>query len=76
MTIPRITRFYYEEQPSMPPLEVIHTSGAYAKEKELQRKKIKYTRVDLYANNVVLEEVLQENQTIPGSKVRNVWTNI
>ena len=42
MTIPRITRFYYEEQPSMPPLEDIHTSGAYAKEKELQRKKIKY----------------------------------
>ncbi len=76
MTIPRITRFYYDDHESMPAHEEIHTSGAYAKEKELQRKKIKYTRLDLYANNDVLEEVLQENQTIPGSEVRNVWSNI
>ena len=76
MIVPRLTRFYYDEQESMPPHEEVHTSGAYAKEKELQRKKIKYTRVDLYANNVILEEVLQENQTIPGSEVRNVWSNI
>ena len=76
MTIPRITRFYYDDHESMPAHEEIHTSGAYAKEKELQRKKIKYTRLDLYENNVVLEEVLQENQTVPGFKRRNVWENI
>ena len=75
MTIPRITRFYYDDHESMPAHEEIHTSGAYAKEKELQRKKIKYTRLDLYANNDVLEEVLQENQTIPGFKRRNVWAD-
>ena len=76
MTIPRLTRFYYDEHESLPAHEEIHTSGAYAKEKELQRKKIKYTRLDLYQNDVLLEDLLQENQTIPGSEVRNIWTNI
>ena len=79
MKIPRLTRFYYEGEdgyaPSWPAFEDIDSSGAYAKEKELERKKIHYTKVDLYANNVILENVLQENSTIPWSEKRNLWSD-
>jgi hypothetical protein len=79
MKIPRLTRFYYEGEDgythSWPAFEDIDTSAAYAKEKELERKKIHYTKVDLYHNNVVLENVLQESSTIPGSQEGNFWSD-